>query len=256
MNRNERRKQLADRMLPQLAFNPLRHFDACEVCLGSRDWASSPVCNSCRGLQASAGDERLADLVVPLSYAGEVTPQLRHDIRHYKDGHPPDSRAEALQRLSALSWHFFHVHGSCLDSSGLAVTHYLTVPSGTPGRRTGEHPLEALARFVPPHWELVPLLRIEQGAGRRLDTESLSIPEGHDITGRHVVVFDDTWTTGANAQSAALAARRAGATQVTVVVVARIMRSDWGPTAAFLEAHPKTPWSGAICPVTGANCPA
>jgi predicted amidophosphoribosyltransferase len=242
-------------MLPQLAFNPIRHADACQVCLGSRDWPSHPDCNSCRALIGQASAEQLADLVVPLTYAGEVTPQLRHDIRQYKDGRDDDSRAEALQRLSALAWHFFHFHGRCLDAAGNPVSHILTVPSGAPGRHRGGHPLEILASFAPPHWQRVSLLRIETAAGRHLDTTSLTMEEGSDVAGRHVVVFDDTWTTGSKAQSAALVARRAGAAQVTVVVVARIMNSDWGPTAAFLETHPKIPWSGLVCPVTGSNCP-
>jgi hypothetical protein len=69
------------------------------------------------------------------------------------------------------------------------------------------------------------------------------------------VIFDDTWTTGAKAQSAALRVRRGGARMVTIVVTARIMNASWGPAARFLENHPKVPWSGAVCPVTGGSCP-
>jgi phosphoribosylpyrophosphate synthetase len=48
----------------------------------------------------------------------------------------------------------------------------------------------------------------------------LSIP-GSDIAGSSVLLFDDTWTTGAHAQSAAWALKRAGAARVAILVIGR-----------------------------------
>lgn len=192
---------------------------------------------------------------MPLSYAGEMNEQLRRDIRNYKDGPTLDVRADALYRLSALTWHFFHSHSACLSRHGLPPTHIASVPSGTPGNRDGDHPVSDLLRFAPEDWERVTLVRDVASPARRLDAESLSIPSSSSLAGRHVVIFDDTWTTGAKAQSAALRVRRSGARIVTIVVAARIMNAQWGPTAQFLERHPKAPWSGTVCPVTGGSCP-
>lgn len=255
MSQTGRRLEHANRILPQLAFNPLRTDETCAVCLGPRDWSSSPLCNSCRDLVDAAKGEGLADLVVPLSYAGEMNEQLRRDIRNYKDGPSLDVRADALYRLSALTWHFFHTHAHCLSARGGAPTHIASVPSGTPGNRSGRHPVSDLLRFAPEEWERVTLVRDAPSTARRLDAETLSISSSSSLEGRHVVIFDDTWTTGAKAQSAALRVRRAGARMVTIVVTARIMNTSWGPAARFLEDHPKVPWSGAVCPVTGGSCP-
>jgi hypothetical protein len=199
----------------------------------------------------------LADLVVPLTYADyDVTTQLRRDIRIYKNGATLDVRGVALHRLSALTWHFFHFHSRCLDALGIPVTDYVTVPSGKPGSREGDHPLEGLARFAPESWKRLDLERTRDARSRSLDSKSLSLTAAPDLSGRHVVVFDDTWTTGASAQSAAKVVRQAGAEIVSIVVVARIMNSaSWEPTATFFKKYPKTEWSGAVCPVTGGACP-
>ncbi|MFD6699838.1 MULTISPECIES: hypothetical protein [unclassified Microbacterium] len=180
--------------------------------------------------------------------------QLRRDIRNYKDGYNEDVRAVALARLSALVWHFFEVHGACLDSLGTPVTHVTHVPSGAVSRRSGPHPIEGLLRFAPPHWERFDLTRTADSTTRTLDPLSLSVPD-INLSGRHVVVFDDTWTTGAKAQSAALRVRQAGADLVSIVVAARILNVGWGPTARLLEQYPKIPWRGDVCPVTGGACP-
>lgn len=39
------------------------------------------------------------------------------------------------------------------------------------------------------------------------------------LTGHHILVLDDTWTTGSRAQSAALTLRAAGAAHISVIVV-------------------------------------
>lgn len=244
----------ANRVLPQLAFNPLRDARVCQTCLGSCDIEGVAYCNSCRDLLRASGSEELATLVVPLSYAGEMNEQLRKDIRNYKDGYSLDVRASALARLSALTWHFFHVHAGCIDSLGTAVTHVTAVPSGAVGRRDGRHPIEALLRFAPTHWERFELERVTDSTSRTLDPQSLVVPD-LDLAGKHIVVFDDTWTTGAKAQSAALRVRQAGAAVVTIVVAARILNAGWAPTARLLEVYPKAPWRGDICPVSGGDCP-
>ena len=253
VGRNDRREAEASRILPQQAFNPIRNADTCVVCLGSRD-GFEPMCNSCRDNESSGGG-MLADVVVPLTYAGEMNAQLRRDLRNYKDGYGIDVRADALYRLSALAWSFFHHHARCLDAIGGPVTDFVTVPSGKPGGRADGHPLEGLAKFAPSHWNRLEAVRIREARSRSLDSKSLELAYDYDLAGRHVVVFDDTWTSGAKSQSVAKVLRKAGAAFVSIVVVARILRIGWAPTAALLEKYPKTPWSGSICPVTGGQCP-
>ncbi|MDQ1206605.1 hypothetical protein QE377_002964 [Microbacterium sp. SORGH_AS 862] len=247
--------QHVNRILPQLAFNPIRHPDACVVCTGSRDLPANPVCNSCRELRGVAGEWRVANLVVPLSYACEVNAQFRQDIRNYKDGWPKDVQAEPLYRLSALTWHFFYRHVQCVEAVGGPVDHIVLVPSGIPGSRPDGHPLAALARFAPRHWNELRIERTANARERVIDTGSLELRPPVDLTGRHVVVFDDTFTTGAKSQSVAAVVRDAGARFVTILVVARVLNLGWAPTAELLQKHPRQPWDGERCPVTGGACP-
>jgi hypothetical protein len=73
--------------------------------------------------------------------------------------------------------------------------------------------------------------------------------------GKHVLVLDDVWTTGANAQSAALALRRAGACAVSVVVAGRWLSPDHPLTAPFVAASLTGEYDLSVCPVTGGRCP-
>ncbi|MPT14010.1 MAG: phosphoribosyltransferase [Microbacterium sp.] len=197
----------------------------------------------------------MADIVVPLSYAGEMNAQLRRDIRNYKDGWSDDVKGDALYRLSALTWHFFYHHSRCLEAIGGPVSHMTLVPSGRPDRRPEGHPLQILASYAPASWNRLEVTRTAEARERVIDTRSLEIQPPIELRGAHVVVFDDTFTTGAKAQSVAAIVRDAGARFVSIVVIARVLNQAWGPTAELLERHPRTPWDGAKCPITGSACP-
>ena len=71
---------------------------------------------------------------------------------------------------------------------------------------------------------------------------------------RHVLVIDDTWTTGGHAQSAASAIRATGASAVTVIVLARWLSPGFGNTAAFIAARLKSDYDPVTCPLTGVRC--
>jgi hypothetical protein len=70
-----------------------------------------------------------------------------------------------------------------------------------------------------------------------------------------VLLIDDTWTGGGHAQSAAVALRRAGATHVSMLVVARCVKEDFGDNARFLRELSSKDYDPATCPWTGGNCP-
>jgi orotate phosphoribosyltransferase len=75
------------------------------------------------------------------------------------------------------------------------------------------------------------------------------------VQGHHVLVLDDMWTTGSNAQSAALALRRAGAAAVSVMVVGRWLNPSYGHTGEFIKTRLQRDYDPDMCPVTGASCP-
>ncbi|MGH2871001.1 MAG: hypothetical protein ACRDL5_00870, partial [Solirubrobacteraceae bacterium] len=56
------------------------------------------------------------------------------------------------------------------------------------------------------------------------------------LAGEPVLLVDDTWTTGANAQSAAAALKTAGAGVVAAVVIGRHVNRGWGGNDQRLRA--------------------
>jgi hypothetical protein len=71
----------------------------------------------------------------------------------------------------------------------------------------------------------------------------------------HVLLIDDTWTTGGHAQSAVLALRRAGAARVSVLVVARWLKEDFGNNRHFISGLATRDFNPRTCPWTANTCP-
>jgi orotate phosphoribosyltransferase len=74
--------------------------------------------------------------------------------------------------------------------------------------------------------------------------------------GKHVLILDDTWTTGSRTQSAALLLRQLGARHVSVMAVARWIEPTWSKNQTFLKQHLVADFDPRRCPVTGTVCPA
>ena len=213
---------------------------SCVVCRG-------PVrpgfarCYQC-GRHARLGPGLLADAVVPISYAVKGT-ALAADLWRYKSGRAPGAaRASVLVLLLA----FLHDHGACVwRHAGMPAPGRLAVvPTGC--GRPGPHPLLEL---VSPYLRLpVTRLVIRPGRqGRDLDLDRF----GADRTaaGARVLLLDDSWVSGASAQSAAAALKQAGARQVAIVVLGRhVDPADpgTGPLAAQLRQAAYEPSKCAV----------
>lgn len=148
------------------------------------------------------------------------TEQLARDLWVYKNG---AERTRLLPRigLAAVLWRSLALHERCLAAAA-GITEFCvvtTVPS-TSGR--AEEPVERLAQMV----------GATHSRYRRLLAANPRVPPSRDprddrylavdsVAGASVLLLDDTWTTGAHAQSAAAALRAAGAVAVGVWVVGR-----------------------------------
>src|SRR5204862_4866223 len=99
--------------------------------------------------------------------------------------------------------------------------------------KRGHHPAEALADELASRWDLqrAPLLartrttppqRGLDHVARRRNVRGAFVATGH--VPRRVLVVDDVYTTGATANAAASALRRAGVRNVEVVTFARAIR--------------------------------
>jgi hypothetical protein len=231
--------------------NPIRESGVtCDVCTTPVDgFDRCFVCQSAYG-----GTSGLADLVMPLTY-GIQGAQSAFMLRQYKDS--PDARARRQQGLviNRLLYLVISLHEGCIVRRvGHAVGARLAVPSVR--GRIGVHPFEVLTRQMNATRDSPRLVASEANTGERVvSVDRFALEPETDLAGQHVLVLDDTWTTGANAQSAVLAARRAGAAAVSVMVVGRWLRPRFGHNADFIKTRLTRDFDPSICPVTGADCP-
>lgn len=227
------------RLLPGLR-QPL--LAGCTVCRGPAG-AGYARCVQC-DRHAGLGGRLLADAVVPVSYAVRGGP-LTSALWRYKSARGADPAAGTA--LLALLLVFLHDHGGCVWRDGLP-DRLAVVPSGY--GRTAPHPLLGL---VTPYVRL-PLagLALRPGAqGRDLDTGRFTA--GAAARGAHVLLLDDTWVSGASAQSAAAALKLAGAVRVTAVVLGRFVNGADPGVAAFAARVANATYDPAKCAICACN---
>ena len=210
------------------------------------------LCLRCRRDQQdfAAG---LADLVVCVCYAirGRQSGHLMHS---YKDLEAPARHNQTL--LSYLMLAALDVHGGCIERQlGHDVDAWAFVPSVRIDR-TGEHPLHVVAKRAGLALPEIELLTGECADPKQRTTSAdrFTLAANSHVRGRHVLLIEDTWTTGGNAQSAALTLRRGGATSVTIVALARWLKLEEPPTGAFVKSRLTADYDPLICPVNAPNC--
>jgi hypothetical protein len=191
------------------------------------------------------GPGLLADVVAPISYAVKGT-AFATGLWRYKSWRSPDPAART--RLLALLLTFLHDHGRCVwrHASMPVPGRLAVVPTGC--GRPGPHPLLEMAG---PYLRMpVTGLVIRPGEQGRDPNPDRFISE-RSGPGASVLLLDDSWVSGASAQSAAAALKRGGARYVAVVVLGRHVdpadrRS--APLAARLAPRRYDPDSCAVHP--------
>jgi hypothetical protein len=237
------------------------------------------------------GHGLLADAVVPISYAIKGTPYA-DALWRYKSlplplapapaflsppapaqaspstpapasartpdqARPPDqARTPAAARASvlALLLAFLADHGPCVwQRAGMPPPDLLAVvPTGA--GRPGPHPL---LRLVSPYLRLpaCPLALRPGRQGRDLDLDRFRVL-GRPA-GASVLLLDDTWVSGASAQSAAAALKLFGARHVAVIVLGRHINPDDPASAPLLARLAAARYDPSACaahpPPNGTN---
>ena len=196
------------------------------------------------------GHGLLADAVVPVSYAVKGT-ALAETLWRYKSCSAPSGPARRC--LLALLLTFLNDHGACVwrEAAMAPPDRLAVVPTGY--GRPGPHPLLRLAL---PYLRL-PLapLAIRPGRqGRDLDVHRFRA--GPVPAGGGVLLLDDSWVSGASAQSASAALKRAGAGHVAIVVLGRHL-SPADPRAGLLISRlTPAPYDPSTCAVHAPGLPA
>lgn len=217
-------------------FNLIGHHDRCYAC-------------------AHGGGALAAMLPISYSIGHE---QLHHALASYKRTGGRISRHLAVE-LAAMLWRFLDRHELCLAKAARADRFELvtTVPSTDPVRDQ-EHPLRVVVG------ELVGLTRHRYEnllhrtqttvEGRAFDSRKFAATR--PLAGESVLLVDDTWTTGANAQSAAAALRSSGAGSVAALAIGRHVNRDWGDNDQRLRRLPPFDWDTcALCAEAQATHP-
>jgi hypothetical protein len=225
--------------------NPVREDRAtCATCL-------TPVggydrCFVCHSHSTVPG---LADRTAFLTYAvaGQKSGYL---MRGYKATPPVAEHAQVIGLMLLIA---LQIHTRCAGVlADRPVTHWAVVPS-LPSKPY-PHPLHRLvaAQAQGSEARLTAAPVVRQPRTVRADHFSCAGQLQH---GSHVLLVDDTWASGGHAQSAALALRAAGAAQVSLLVVARWLKEDYGGNRAFITSLAKRDYDPLACPWTGGSCP-
>ena len=157
-----------------------------------------------------------------------------------------------------MLWRHLTDHEACLAQAA-AVDGFdvvTTVPSSD-ARRDATHPLHQLVGEL-----VTPLTPRYARLLRRTDTAVVPhrfhaerYRAGADLSGGAVLLIDDTWTTGANAQSAAAALKAAGADRVAALVIGRYLNREWGHNDRQLRRL-RRPFDWRRCALCGGAGPA
>ena len=219
---------------------PLRHGDGvCARCFNLTNGFG--LCFACELV------EPWLNCMVSVSYSLSGSP-LHRALWGYKhlDG---ERGSRARLELAILLAHFLARHEPCIA----AAVHrrefdvVTTVPSSDRGR--ADHPLRTITeRMLPRTAERSRrlLVRTDVEVRRhRFHPERFSATG--PLSGESVLLIDDTWTTGANAHSAAAALRRAGSGPVAAVVIGRHLNRDWLQHKRRLRELDE-PFSWSRCP--------
>jgi predicted amidophosphoribosyltransferase len=191
----------------------------CKVChsTATEGWTRCYQCNQAERLLTS-----LADAVVPIALAvkGE---QLAYELWTYKNSPRERVRARLQVGLAAVLWRWLDEHEACVArASGTRSFSLVTTVPGT-ADRSGDHPLERMVGSIVGLTRdryaqlLLPATGVKQGR----DHSDTRFAVSTELAGESVLLIDDTWTTGAHAQSAASALKSSGAGIVGAVAIGR-----------------------------------
>ena len=218
----------------------------CAVCRG-RAPAGFRHCYRCSSHRRCAPG-LLADLVVPISYSVGGTAYSAALWQYKSAVAETASRDIARTALRLRLLVFLHDHGPCLWShAGVgAPTHVAVVPSGR--GCAGTHPLRVLAEpYLTLPWAGLVIRPGELVLGRDMRVDRFR------ATGRlanaRVLLLDDTWTSGASAQSAAAALKLAGARSVVTVILGRHLNPSKPHLKSFIAGLAEYPFRRDVCAV-------
>jgi hypothetical protein len=194
--------------------------EVCETCFNFTD--GYPRCYAC------AHGESWLDAVAPISYS-VAHEQLHHALASYKRLSGEPARRLRVE-LAALLWRHLFEHERCVArAAGVAGFELVSTVPSSACERDDQHPLQHMAGTLvaPTRDRYERLLECSGNAVAPRQFHRDKFRARRSLEGEAVLLIDDTWTTGASAQSAATALKTAGAGAVAVVVIGRHLNREW-----------------------------
>ena len=143
--------------------------------------------------------------------------------------------------LASLLWEFLQRHLACIQHRYGPVDTFTVVPSHPTTRAGVDHlkQMHGRVRGWPQPWDLDVLAktRADTASDRRqaVQPDLFTVTGGRDLRGRHVVILDDTFTSGGTLASAAAALRYAGAARVVGLSLGRQVNPNRTESREFLD---------------------
>ena len=208
-----------------------KYHHACPVCGGPK-LQDSPICYSCQRLAEQAQRQGVSNLLadrVRISHYAIKFDQMYRIVAGYKRDSPES--VEYRETLKYVLGDALAIHYPCIAkvSDGHEPTSWVTVPSTTNGMHHGRpHPLHQLVE--PMLGRAIPEIELVAHGEktRRIVPDTFSLAGEYNPSSlRHVLVIDDTWTSGTTVQSAAIMLKQQGAQRVTIYCLARVIDLDY-----------------------------
>lgn len=218
---------------------PRRGPGVCRKCLNLTDGYDR--CYACTRL------EPWLDAMAAISYS-VAHEQLHHALAGYK--RPPAEVADRFAiELAAVLWRHLAGHEACLaHAARIDQFELVTVVPSSTREREGSHPLPRIVGELTgiTRTRYQSLLRRSRIPVAPREFRAAKYEATGPLNGKSVLLIDDTWTTGANAQSAAAALKAAGAGPVATVVIGRHVNREWRSNDRHLRALAR-PFDWARC---------
>jgi predicted amidophosphoribosyltransferase len=216
------RPQEPQRKIPVVT-PPLPGPGVCRICRGpARE--SSHYCWCCRQVCSVLGESPASVPRVQPIVVFRPGDSWSVVLRRYKDAPVVAARRHFSSLLAQEVERFLTAHGDCLRTRTLGFDSYCVVPTSRPQRRVvAPHPLEALLAGVA---ALAPLCHARLSPAQPTEhlhpsTGAFEVVDPASVTGRRILVVDDSWVTGARALSAVVALEQPGATVAGILVLGR-----------------------------------
>lgn len=212
--------------------------NVCDVCFN--------LTNGYARCYACSRTPQCLDVVAPISYS-VAHEQLHHVLAAYKRLQGRVAEQLGIE-LAAVLWRYLAAHEGCLAGAvGLERFPLATTVAAGTAERDATQPLRRVIGLIEPLRDRY--VRLLQR------TDSKVLPRQFDrcrfacrepLNGDPVLLIDDTWTSGASAQSAAAALKTAGAGAVVAVVIGRHLNRPWRANHARLGQLPM-PFDWSCC---------